>query len=125
MISAVYKVTFHILRSVYAAGRTRGVTLQPSDQIPSPVDWAWKYIKGKKIAVDWCGAYDVNLNDYIFSCTCKIICIQCKCVKKRVFYVPFCSCIFAFVLQQGNIVYIILEILFIHMQRHIQNSIND
>ena len=28
----------HILRSAYAAGRIWGVTLQPSDQIPSPVD---------------------------------------------------------------------------------------
>ena len=59
------------LRSAYAAGGTWSVILQPSDQIPSQVDWGWKYFNGKRIAVDWCGVYDVNLNGYIFSCTCK------------------------------------------------------
>ena len=32
----------HILRSAYAAGWIWGMTLQPSDQIPSLVDWRWK-----------------------------------------------------------------------------------
>ena len=41
----------HILRSVHAAGRIWGVTLQPSDQIPSLVDCGWKYFKGKRITV--------------------------------------------------------------------------
>ena len=45
----------HILRSVYSAGSIGEVTLQPSDQIPSPVDWGWKYFKGNRFAVDWCG----------------------------------------------------------------------
>ena len=35
----------HILQSVYAAGWIWGVTLQPSDQIPSLVEWRWKYSK--------------------------------------------------------------------------------
>ena len=43
-----------------------GVTLQPNDQIPSPVDRRWKYYKDNRTAVDWCGAYDINLNEYIF-----------------------------------------------------------
>ena len=89
-----------------------GVTLQTSDQISSPVDWEWKYSKGKEIAVDWCGAYDVNLNDYIFSCTCNVLCIRCWCLKKGVLCLPFCSSI---CISQGNIVYFILKILFIHM----------
>ena len=33
---------FHILRSAYAASWIWGVTLQPSDQIPSLVNWGWK-----------------------------------------------------------------------------------
>ena len=45
----------HILRSVYSAGSIGEVTLQPSDQIPSPVDWGWKYFKANRFAVDWCG----------------------------------------------------------------------
>ena len=49
----------HILRSAYAAGWIWGVTLQPSDQIPSPFDWGWKYSKEDRFAVDWCGAYDL------------------------------------------------------------------
>ena len=40
-----------------------GVTSYPSDQIPSPVDWGWNYSKENRFAVDWCKAYDVNLND--------------------------------------------------------------
>ena len=48
---------FHILRSAYAAGWIWGVTLQPSDQIPSPVDWGWKYFKDNRFAVDWCGVH--------------------------------------------------------------------
>ena len=42
----------HILRSAYFAGWIWGATLQPSDQIPSPVDWGWKYSKDKRFAVD-------------------------------------------------------------------------
>ena len=100
----------HIIAFVQAT--LWGVTLQTSDQIPSPVDWEWKYSKSKEIVVDWCGAYDVNLNDYIFSCTCKVLCIRCQCLKKGVLCLPFCSSI---CILQGNIVYIILKILFIHM----------
>ena len=73
----------HILRSAYAAGWILGVALQPSDQIPSPVDCGWKYSKENRFAVDWCGTYDVNLNEYIFTCTCKGLCTRCKCVKKE------------------------------------------
>ena len=65
MIPSVYKVTFHIFRSRYAAGRIWGVTLQPTDQIPCQVDWGQKHFKGKKIAVDWHGAYDFGLNDFL------------------------------------------------------------
>ena len=46
-----------------------------------------------RIVVDWCGAYDANLNDYIFSCTCKRLCIRCKCVNIEVSWFPFCSCV--------------------------------
>ena len=56
-----------------------------------------KVLQGNKFAVDWCGAYDVNLNEYIFTSTCKGICSRFKCVKKEVSCFPFCSC---FVLQQ-------------------------
>ena len=83
----------HILRSVYSAGSIGEVTLQPSDQIPSPVDWGWKYFKGNRFAVDWCGVYHANLNDYIFTCTCERLYILCKCVKKEVLCLPFCSCV--------------------------------
>ena len=82
---------FHILHSVHAAGRIWGVTLQPSDQIPSLVDCGWKYFKGKRITVDWYGAYVANLNYYIFSCTSKRLCIRCKCVN--ISSLPFCSCV--------------------------------
>ena len=92
----------HILRSAHAAGWIRGVTLQPSGQIPSPFDWGWKYFKDNRFAVDWCRTYDVNLNEYIFACTCKGLCTRCKCVKKEVSCLPFCSC--ACIASQENIV---------------------
>ena len=53
----------HVLRSTYTGGWIWGVTSYPSDQIPSPVDWGWNYSKENRFAVDWCKAYDVNLND--------------------------------------------------------------
>ena len=59
-----------ILHSAFAAGWIWGVTLQSSDQIPSPVDWGWKYFKDNRFAVDWYGTYDINLNEYIFPYTC-------------------------------------------------------
>ena len=93
---------FHILRWAYTAGWIWGVTLQPSDQIPSPVDWGWKYSKDKRFAVDWCGAYNVNLNEYIFTCTCKGLCTRCKCVKKEVSCLLSCSCVC--IVSQENIV---------------------
>ena len=80
-----------ILRSVQAACRIWDVTLQSSDQIPSLVDCRWKYFKGKRIAVDWCGVYVANLNDYIFSCTSKRLCIRCKSVN--ISSLPLCSCV--------------------------------
>ena len=83
----------HILRSAFAVRRIWDVTLQPSDQIPSSVDWGWKYSKDRRFAVEWCGAYDINLNDYIFTCTCKGLCTQYKCVKKEVSCLTFCSCV--------------------------------
>ena len=92
----------HILRSAYTTGWIWGVTLQPSDQIPSPVDWGWKYSKDNRFAVDWCGTYDVNLNEYIFTCTCKGLYTRCKCVKEEVSCLPFCSC--ACIASQENIV---------------------
>ena len=55
----------YILRSACAVGWIRGVTLQPSNQIPSPADCGWKYSKSKRFAADSCGTYDVNLNEYI------------------------------------------------------------
>ena len=93
---------FDILCSAYTAGWIWGATLQPSDQIPSPVDWGWNYSKGNRFAVDWCRTYDVNLNEYIFTCTCKGLCTRCKCVKKEVSCLPFCSC--ACIASQENIV---------------------
>ena len=60
----------YILLPAYAAGWIWGVTLQSSDQIPSPVDWGWKYFKDNRFAVDWYGTYDINLNEYIFPYTC-------------------------------------------------------
>ena len=84
----------HILHSAYAAAWIWGVTLQPSDQIPSLVDWGWKYSKGYRFAVDCCGTYVVNLSEYIFTCTCKGLYTFCKCVKKEVSCLLFCSCVF-------------------------------
>ena len=81
----------HILRSVHAASRIWGLTLQLSDQLSSLVDCRWKYFKGKRIAVDWCGVYVANLNDYIFSCTSKRLCIRCKSVN--ISSLPLCSCV--------------------------------
>ena len=46
-----------------------------------------------RTVVDWYGAYDANLNDYIFSCTCKRLCIRCKCVNIEVSWLSFCSCV--------------------------------
>ena len=83
----------HILCSACAVGWIRGVKLELSDQIPSPVDCGWKYSKGYRFAADWCGTYDVNLNEYIFTCTCKGVCSQCKYVKEEVSCLPFCSCV--------------------------------
>ena len=40
---------FHVLHSVHAAGRIWGVTLQPSDQIPSLVHCGTKCFKGKRL----------------------------------------------------------------------------
>ena len=51
--------------------RIWGVSLKPSDQILSPVDWGWKYFQGKKIAVDGCRAYDVN--NFVCVCVCVFI----------------------------------------------------
>ena len=92
----------HILHSAYAAGWIWGITLQPSDQIPSLVDCGWKYSKDNRFAVDCCGTYVVNLSEYIFTCTCKGLCTRCKCVKKEVSCHLFCSC--AFIASQENIV---------------------
>ena len=78
----------YILRSAYAAGWTGGVTLQRSDQIPSSVDWGWKYSKDNRFGVDWCGVHDVNLNEYIFY---MYLCTRCKCVKKEVSCLRFCN----------------------------------
>ena len=72
-----------------------GVTLQTSDQIPSPVDWEWKYSKGKEIALDWCGAYDVNLNDYIFPALAKYFASDANVWRKE-FYVFHFVVAFAF-----------------------------
>ena len=92
----------HILRSAYAAGWIWGVTLQLSDQIPSPFDRGYKYSKDNRFAVVWCAAYNVNLNEYIFTCPCKGLCTRCKCVKKEVSCLLFCSCVC--VASQENIV---------------------
>ena len=95
-----YTLQLHRLRSAYGADWIWGMALEPSDQIPSPADWRWKYSKDNRFAVDWWGAYDVNLNEYIFTCTCKGRCSWFKCVKKEVLCLPFCSCS---VLQQIKI----------------------
>ena len=83
-----------IFCSAYIAGQLRCVTLQPSDQIPSPVDWKWKYSKDNRFVVDCCRAYGVNLNAYLFTCNCKGLCSRCKCVKKELSYLSFCSCVY-------------------------------
>ena len=59
----------------------------------------------------------VNLHEYIFTCTYKGLCTRCKCVKKEVSCLPFCSC--ACIASQENIVG-----QFIHIQRRIQNPVN-
>ena len=69
----------HTLRSAYAAGWIWGLTLH--------------YSKYNRFTVDWCGAYDVNLNEYIFICTCRGLCSRGKCVKKEVSCLSFCGCV--------------------------------
>ena len=101
--------SFIFFRSAYAAGWTGGVTLQRSDQIPSSVDWGWKYSKDNRFGVDWCGVHDVNLNEYIFY---MYLCTRCKCVKKEVSCLRFCN--WVCIASQENIVS-----LFIHIQRRI------
>ena len=83
----------HILRSAYNASWIWGVTLRPSDQVPSPVQWGWKYSEERKFIVDWCPVCEVNLSDYTFTCTCKGPCTRCKCVKKEASCLPFCGCV--------------------------------
>ena len=78
----------------------RNITNKWSNTIS--VDWRWKQSKDKRFTVDWFGAYDVNLNEYIFTCTCKGLCTRCKYVKKEVSCLPFCSC--ACIASQENIV---------------------
>ena len=87
-----YTLKLHSLSSAYGAVWIWDVALEPSDQMPSSVDWRWKYSKGNRFALDWCGANDVNLNKYIFTCTSNGLCYWRKCVKKEVSCLPFCSC---------------------------------
>ena len=94
----------HILRSAYAAGGTWSVILQPSDQMPSQVDWRWKYFNCTRIAVDCCGVYDVNLNGYIFSCTYKGLVSSTNVWRKQYHVFHF---VVVSVLQKGKIVYIL------------------
>ena len=98
----------HILRSVYAAGCIWGVTLQPSDQIPSLVNWEWKYSQNNRFALDWCRAYNANLNDCKFTCICNGLCSRSKCQKKEL-------------LGQEN--KILLCGLLMHMPRRVQNPV--
>ena len=106
----------HVLRSTYTGGWIWGVTSYPSDQIPSPVDWGWNYSKDNRFAVDWCKAYDVNLNGYIVPLFAKGFTFDANVWKKNyhVFHFGVAS-----VLQQGKIVYILLESLFMYKQRRI------
>ena len=106
----------HILRLAYASGKILGLTLQPSDQIPSPLEWWCNYLKVKRIAVDWCEAYDVNLNDYIVPVFAKGFTFDANVWKKKCHVFHFVA---ASVLQQGKIVYILLESLFTDKQRRI------
>ena len=87
-----HTLKLHSLSSACGAVWIWDVALEPSDQMPSSVDWRWKYSKGNRFALDWCGANDVNLNKYIFTCTSKGLCYRRKCVKKEVSCLPFCSC---------------------------------
>lgn len=44
----------HILCSAYVVGWKEGVALQPSDEIPFPFEYGWKYSKYKRFVIDWC-----------------------------------------------------------------------
>ena len=111
----------HILHSGYTAGGIYGATLQPIDQRPSLVEQGWKYFKDIRFVADQCSAYEVNLNGYFFSCTCKRLYKGYKCVKEEVYQVL--QFVVACVSQHGKITYSILESMFIHMQGHIQNPV--
>ena len=50
-------------------------------------------LQGQEVAVDWCRAYHINLNDEIFICIVKGFCSRCKCVKKEVSCFQFCTCV--------------------------------
>ena len=83
----------HVFRSTYAAGWIWGVTLKRNVEVPSPVEWGWKYSPDRKIIVDWCAVTNVNLNDYFFTFTCKGFCTRCKCITKEAPCLPYCNCI--------------------------------
>ena len=85
---------------MFTNGRSVTLTNEP---LYICVDWGWKYFKDKKIAVDWCGAYDVNLSNCIFSWTWKILYIRCQCVKE--FYV-FHFVVACFTTREHNLYYI-------------------
>ena len=73
----------HILSLTYAAGMLWGVKIQPRYPV-APGDLGWKYSKEKKLAVDLCQTYDIDLTEHRN-------CSRCRFAKKEVSCLPFCS----------------------------------
>ena len=101
----------HILHSAYTAGWIWGATLQPSDQIPSPVHWGWNYSKDNRFAVDWCRTYDVNLMNTYLHALAKDFALDENVWRRK--YHAFRFVVMP-VLHHKKI---LLDSLFIHIQR--------
>ena len=69
----------HVFRSTYA-----GIILKRRMGLEIP---------DRKIIVDWYAVTNVNLNNYLFTCTCKGSCTRCKCITKEAPCLPYCNCI--------------------------------
>ena len=81
----------HILRSTYVGGWEWGSVLNEGIQILSPIQWGWKF-DNDILAPDWCQVMTGKLDDYVFTCSCKLQCTRCKCSTRGFACLPYCSC---------------------------------
>ena len=62
----------------------------------------------------------VSTSGRIFSCTCKRLCIQCKCVNKEVFSFPFCS--FICIVTREHSLYYIGKFFYTSLEVYLETS---